>query len=357
MTSAHDGLVPIPDNELLEHSSRLKGKVVLITGAGNGIGKETAILLASFGAKIVIGDINDICGRKTASIIIAFGGQAISQKCDVAVWDNLVDLFNLAIANFGSVDIVIPNAGTSEASPFYNVILDETGRPQEPALLPAMQVNLTGVLYTVHLAQHYLHVGQDLNAPSLKSVVLIGSMSSWAGFSPAPVYSATKHGVLGLMRSVDSNFERKGVRVACVTPFFAKTDLLPLYMKLALAGIPFTPVARIAGAVVYAVSHPDPATSGCGYVLPDNGPVIKVSREEFKPGVLKKLDDGANPLLKYVGLLLSCLRLLRDFFIWVHCRLTGIFYVGKIMTDIVQLLGKPTLLLVMISAAGIYFLK
>lgn len=128
----------------------------------------------------------------------------------------------------------------------------------------------------------------------------IRGQASWQAFPLAPVYSATKHGVLGLMRSLDPILALKDIRISTITPFFADTTILPPILKVALAGIPLTPVPRIAGAVIYAAAHPDPATSGSVYALPDSGPVFKVPREEFKMGVYKLLDDRANSLLKYV---------------------------------------------------------
>ncbi|KAE9386156.1 NAD(P)-binding protein [Gymnopus androsaceus JB14] len=286
-----DGSVPIPSNQLLEHAGRLKGKVVLITGAGRGIGKETAIQFANFGAKIVIGDIDLVSAQETANTVTSAGGQAIFQNCDVTVWDDLVDLYNLAIAKFGSVDVVVPNAGVPETSFFYNVCFDSNGRPQEPHLRE-VEVNLKGVLYTAHLAQHYLrvHAGQESSTKPLKAIVFIGSMSPWASYSPAPIYTATKHAILGLMRSVGPVLNNNGIRTVCITPSFA---------DVASSEVLFPTVIRVAGVIIYTVSHPDPAISGCGYVLADNDwKVLKVPREEFKAGVYKLLDERVSFLLK-----------------------------------------------------------
>lgn len=75
------------------------------------------------------------------------------------------------------------------------------------------------------------------------------------------------------------------------------TGILPTPLKVFLAGCPLTPVPRIAGAIIYAASHPDPATSGCAYVLPDDGPVFKVPREEFKAGVYQLLEGKLQYVL------------------------------------------------------------
>ncbi|KAF8825377.1 hypothetical protein HHX47_DHR7000220 [Lentinula edodes] len=264
------GFVSILDDQLFEHGERLKDKVVIITGAANGIGKEAAIRFASFGAKIVIGDLDVVGAEQTVSDIVASGGQATARKCNVTMWDDQVELFELAIQKYGSVDVVIPNAGIGEPESFLEVKLDKTGRPQK-INLPTVHVNLTGVLYSVHLAQHYLVVNRKPNTQPLKAIVLIGSMD---------------------------------------------TGILPTPLKVFLAGCPLTPVPRIAGAIIYAASHPDPATSGCAYVLPDDGPVFKVPREEFKAGVYQLLEGKLQSI-------------------------TGIIYAIKYATDIVKIVAKP----------------
>ncbi|KAJ3739336.1 hypothetical protein DFH05DRAFT_1514949 [Lentinula detonsa] len=313
------GFTPILDGQLFEHAERLRDKVVIITGAANGIGKETGVRCASYGAKLVIGDLDLVGAEKTVSEIIASGGQAVAVKCDVTIWDDQVKMFELAIEKFGSVDVVVPNAGIGEPGNFLEVKLDnKTGKPQKPNL-STVQVNLIGVLYTVHLAQHYLLVDlRKVDTPTqpLKAMILIGSMASWDGFPVAPIYSASKHAVLGLMRSMEPSLLLKGIRIACITPFFADTGIIPTPLKVFLAGCPLTPVPRIAGAIIYAASHPDPAKSGSGYVLPDDGPVFEVPKEKFKMGVYKLLDDR----LKSVE---------------------GIVYAVRLTKDVVKLVAKP----------------
>ncbi|KIK69270.1 hypothetical protein GYMLUDRAFT_35336 [Collybiopsis luxurians FD-317 M1] len=328
-----EGFVPILDDQLFEHAARVKDKVVVITGAASGIGQETAKRFASFGAKIVIGDLDLVSAEKTVDEITASGGQAIAMKCNVTVWENQVALFDMAISKYGSVDIVVPNAGIGEPQSFLTVSFDKDGKVKKPGL-PTVEVNLIGVLYTAHLAQHYLLVNRA-DSQSLKAIVLLGSMSSWVALPPAPTYTASKHAVLGLMRSLDPFLSLQNIRIACITPFFADTNILPTVVKVALIGVPLTPVPRIAGAIFYAASHPDPATSGCGYVLPDNGPVFKVPREEFKAGVYKLLDDRANSMLQGVK---------------------GIVYVARCARDAVKIVAKPAVVssVCFLGAAWLY---
>jgi hypothetical protein len=103
--------------------------------------------------------------------------------------------------------------------------------------------------------------------------------------------------------------------------FSSDTTIVPLQVKVLLAGIPLTPVPRIAGAIFHAATNPDPETNGCAWVLPDDGPVFRVKPEEFKQGVYKMIDTRANAALKYV--FLSYLCFLFSFHVSFVCRDQG----------------------------------
>ncbi|ESK87702.1 hypothetical protein Moror_1854 [Moniliophthora roreri MCA 2997] len=285
--------VHIPDEKLFGHSERVKDKVVVITGAGNGIGKETALKFASYGAKIVIGDRDVKGAEKTVEEIQNAGGQAISIKCDVTIYEDNVALYEHAMKTYGSVDVVIPNAGVGEMER-YTAVQKDQNQIFVPPQYKTIQVNLIGVLNTLHLAQHYL-----LQKPGpLKAVVLIGSMASWQAIPVAPEYTATKHAILGVMRSLHPFYLQQGIRIAVVHPFFADTNILKPYVKLFLAGVPLTPVPRIAGAIFYASTEPSMETSGSAFLLPDDGPVFMIPKEEFKLGVYGMIDRRSNALLR-----------------------------------------------------------
>ncbi|KAG9220460.1 hypothetical protein CCMSSC00406_0003916 [Pleurotus cornucopiae] len=215
-------MAAVPDEKLYAYADRLKDKVVVITGAANGIGKEAALQFAKYGAKVVIGDRDIEGGEQTAQAVKAAGGLAIATKCDVTNWDDQVQLFELAIATYGAVDIVVPNAGVTEGVPFDAVKLVD-GLPIKPKLT-TLDVNLTGVVYY--------------------------------------------------------------------------TNIVPVPIKLLLAGIPKAPVPRIAGAILHAASNPSVESNGSAWLLTDNGPVFQVPKEQFKEGVYEMIDARANRLLK-----------------------------------------------------------
>ncbi|KAF5321689.1 hypothetical protein D9619_001530 [Psilocybe cf. subviscida] len=281
----------IADDQLFTDGDRVRGKVVVITGAANGIGRETALRFGAYGAKVVIGDLDITGAQKVVEEINRAGsGSAVCIKCNVTNWDDQVAMFELAMKTYGTVDVVVPNAGVSEVGSFQTLTFKD-GKPVKPKLA-TLEVNLYGVLYSAHLGWHYLQQGQQDG--DLKALIFIGSVASWQGIPSGEMYTGSKHAVLGVMRALHPIAEIKGIRVACIHPFFADTAIVPIPVKLILAGIPLTPVPRVAGAIFKAATDPDMTTSGSAYLLLDDGPVFRVPKEEFKLGVYKMIDDRAN---------------------------------------------------------------
>jgi hypothetical protein len=116
------------------------------------------------------------------------------------------------------------------------------------------------------------------------------STASWEPIPGGPLYTAAKHGVLGFMRSIYPSCHSQGIRVATIHPWFANTALVPTIVKVFLAGIPLTPIERVAGAIVCAATDPHMETSGCTWLLPDGGYVFRLEREQLKEGVYRIID-------------------------------------------------------------------
>ncbi|KAH9970036.1 hypothetical protein BGW80DRAFT_1562461 [Lactifluus volemus] len=301
----------IADDELFTYAERARGKVVVLTGGGNGIGKEIALTFSKHGAKVVIGDLDVAGAEGVVALITKDGGEAASIKCNVVNWDDQVALFDFAFGRYGAVDIVIPNAGITEVSRGVCsgslTIVD--GKPVAPKL-KTLEVNLTGVFYSVHLGMHYIM--RDRAPDSWKAIVMIGSMASWNGLPLAPQYTASKHAVLGLMRALDPIIAKNNIRIAVIHPWFADTSILGLPTRLLLAGLPMTPIPRIAGAVFRAATDPDVATSGCPWVLPDDGPVILMEKEVLRTGVYELLDARIRRTTSFISAVQGWVRLFRD---------------------------------------------
>ncbi|TFK53547.1 NAD(P)-binding protein [Heliocybe sulcata] len=301
-------MATVSDEGLLAFSSTARDQVVLITGGAKGIGREAAVLFAKHGAKVVIGDIDPNAGHDVVDTITRDGGAAIYQRCNVLEWDDLVSLFEKAIETYGRVNSVLPIAGIATEKPFPNIEV-VNGRPVKPQLT-TLDINLRAVMHTTHIAFHYFK--KDTAESGMKSIVFMASMASWQGIPGVAEYSAAKHGVLGFMRAIEPISQLQGIHVASVHPWFVDTTLLPLVVKTILAGIPKTPVERVAYAVFYAATNPDWANQGSTLLLPDDGPVLRLNKEELKEGVYGIINNRAQRAKRTGEAILSFAATLRD---------------------------------------------
>ncbi|THH05638.1 hypothetical protein EW145_g4652 [Phellinidium pouzarii] len=287
----------ISDEALYEYADKVKGQTILITGAARGIGKEAALQFATRGANIVIGDIDVQGAQETVEEIKRAGGDAVCNTCNVLVYDDLVSLFELALSKFGRVDVVVPNAGISEFSRFLDVRLNERGLPKKPPL-KTVEINLISVLHTTQLAFYYLT--QNKNEGSLKALVFIGSMSSIMAIPSAPLYSASKHAIVGLMRSLTHEFYVNGLRVSAVCPWFADTGIIPAAFKVIMAGLPLASVQRIGGAIVRASTDSSPDVNGSVYTVPDEKEVFRIPYTEITEGAYGLLSKRVKRALGFL---------------------------------------------------------
>ncbi|EJT97572.1 NADP-binding protein [Dacryopinax primogenitus] len=282
----------LSDEELFAHVSELHDKVVLITGAASGIGKSVSLEAARNGAKLVIGDIDETALIATCNEIKALGGSVIGQRCDVASWEDQVSLFQLAIATFGKIHIVIPNAGISERTRFNNLDTEDLGcgpQPTKPDLKP-VQINLISVLYSARLAVFYLRSNPDPG----KTMVFIGSIASLMSLPPGCLYVTSKHGVLGLAKTLSQEAPLFGIRVTTVCPWFADTAIVYPAARKLLGGLPMTQIRHIVGSIIHGATDPDPATHGAVYTIPDNIGAFRIEGDDLdllSTGMYKTLKE------------------------------------------------------------------
>jgi len=263
--------------------------------------------------------------------ITAMGGQASFLKTNVLEYSALVELFQLAIQKYGKLDVVVPCAGITESVRAVGIItLDENGVPKQPSL-KTVEVNLLAVMNTTHLALHYLTLDGtkkprgipldvfdpttvspvDPEAP-LKSIVLIGSISSIMSIPHAPGYSASKHGIVGFMGAMHLSCRVKGIHIGTVCPWFADTAIVPATVKIALAGIPKAPVRRIAGAIIRCATEPDWTKSAALWTIPDDKTVFRINREVLDQGVYKLIGDRLKSLTKPVNGIIHAVATISD---------------------------------------------
>ncbi len=190
-----------------------KGKVALITGGGSGIGLATALALAREGASVVIADLNEDGGREAVRLIEDAGGKATFVQVDVTKRDDLERMVSFAAETFGGVDIFHNNAGIG------------TPQPRFPAAaLELWEKTLTVDLWAVIAAVQAV-------VPAMRrrgggAIVNTASLAGLIAHLPDPVYSAAKHGVVGLTRSLAFLNDEANIRVNCICPGVVDTPMV-----------------------------------------------------------------------------------------------------------------------------------
>lgn len=194
------------------------GRVALVTGAGSGIGRASALLFAREGAQVVVADLELAAAKATAEQIEQAGGSALALQVDVANEGQVAEMVRRAVDRFGRLDAAMNNAGISHRPvPFHELTLTAWDR--------MIAVNLTGVFLCI---KH--EIAQMLKQPVLGSgrgAIVI--TSSGAGIVPAPGqphYTAAKHGVLGLMKNVAAEYATEKIRCNSVLPGITETAMI-----------------------------------------------------------------------------------------------------------------------------------
>lgn len=181
---------------------RFVDKVAVVTGAGSGIGRATALRLGEEGAAVVAADISDAV-REVAAEIEDAGGTAVSVQADVSRRAGAEEPIDLALERFGRLDVLCNVAGILAASHSDQTTDEEWER--------VISVNLTGVFYTTRHALPAL-------VESKGSIVMASSTSALSGHPWMTAYSASKGGVLAMTRTLAMEYARRGVRVNAVAP-------------------------------------------------------------------------------------------------------------------------------------------
>lgn len=192
---------------------QLKDKVAIVTGASSGIGRATALLFATQGAKVVVSDINEAGGQETVEMIHKANGTACWIKADVSRATDCEYLVSETMKQYGRLDIACNNAGIGgEQAPMAEMSVENWRH--------VMAVNLDSVFYCMKY-----QVSQMLKNGG-GAIVNVASILGAVGFPAAAAYTAAKHGILGLTKVTALDHSAQGIRVNAVGPGFIDTPLL-----------------------------------------------------------------------------------------------------------------------------------
>lgn len=255
---------------------RLKGKSGVVTGAAQGLGKESAKALAAQGASVVVVDRNEAGGKATAAEIAASGGRAVFQLGDVTREQDIIAAIGRCQKEFGAYNFIHQNAGIQIETPLH-----ETTNEQWDLI---NAVNLRAVFWgSKHSVIAMMKSGGG-------SIVNTASALSLTADPFLAAYTATKHGVLGLTRSVatDPTYASAGIRCNCICPGDMQTPMIEQYWaatpdpKAAREKMEsFYPAKRIgqprevAQVVVFLVSDESSFVNG-SHIIADGGLLAKV---------------------------------------------------------------------------------
>jgi NAD(P)-dependent dehydrogenase (short-subunit alcohol dehydrogenase family) len=233
-------------------SGQLVGKVALVTGAGSGIGRASALALSRAGARVVACDNVTEGGEETVARIRAGGSEATFVVADVSRAADVEALIDQAVERYGRLDCAHNNAG----------VLGErvlTGDGTESDWDRTLAVNLKGVWLCMRA-----EIGQMVRQGA-GAIVNTASIAGLVGLANRPAYVASKHGVVGLTKAAALEYASAGIRVNAVCPGYVRTPLI----EPALAAIPELEAQITAMAPVGRLGSPDEVAEAVTWLCSD----------------------------------------------------------------------------------------
>ena len=190
----------------------LENKSAIITGAGSGIGRAIALRFAEEGAHVAVCDINSDTAQETVDLIVNSGGTAIAIEMDVTNERSVNEGIDLAAKQFGSVDILLSNAGLQIIHPIEEFSFDEWKK--------MLAVHLDGAFLTTRACVKYMYPQKS------GALMYMGSVHSYDSSPLKSAYITAKHGLIGLSRTMAREGAQYNVRSNAICPGFVKTPLV-----------------------------------------------------------------------------------------------------------------------------------
>ncbi|QAU24656.1 3-hydroxybutyrate dehydrogenase [Dyella sp. M7H15-1] len=258
--------------------ANLDGKVALITGAASGLGKAIAELYAKNGAAVAIADINQQAAEAAAAEIKAVGGKAIGIEMDVTSEDAVNAGTDKTVAAFGSLDVLISNAGVQIINP-----IDQFSFADWKKMLA---IHLDGGFLTTKAALKHMYKDDGTGKSRGGTVIYMGSVHSHEASKLKSAYVTAKHGLLGLARTLAKEGAAHNVRSHVICPGFVRTPLVEkqipeqakelgiseadviknVMLKDTVDGV-FTTVDDIARTALFLAAFPSAALTGQSFVV------------------------------------------------------------------------------------------
>lgn len=191
----------------------LDGKVIVVTGAGGGIGHAASLVLADAGAKVVVTDVVNEAGLATTDAIRKRGGTAHFIKADLGVEAEIKSLIEQAVGIYGRLDGAFNNAGVEQcARPLHELTTEQWNR--------AIQIDLTSVFWCLKYEIQAMLTGGG------GAIVNTASSLGQVAIANASEYVAAKHGVMGLTRAAAADYGALGIRINAVLPGIIMTPMI-----------------------------------------------------------------------------------------------------------------------------------
>lgn len=197
---------------------RFKDKGVVITGAGSGIGRQTAIEFASEGAVVAVGDLDLKMAEHTVAEITKSGGRAYPFAVDVTKPDGVTAFMDAVQRRLGRLDVLVNSAGIREISPLLEITHEQFTK--------VMDVNVTGLFL---VSQAFARAVVKAGTPA--AIVNLASTLGVVAAPGRPAYTASKHAVVGLTKEMAMELGEKGIRVTAVGPGVTRTPLTERYFQ------------------------------------------------------------------------------------------------------------------------------
>lgn len=193
-------------------TGKLHGKVAIVTGGAQGIGRAIARQLAADGASVSVGDLNEGGATHVAEEISAGGGSAAGMRVDVSDTESVTHLVEATVRRFGRLDVMVANAGIIQVKPFLDLTTEDWDR--------TFAVNVRGVFLSFQAAARQM-MAQGDGGRLLATASIAGKMGS-----PYQAhYQSSKAAVIGMVRSVAWEFGRSGITVNCYCPGVVDTEM------------------------------------------------------------------------------------------------------------------------------------